>query len=513
MVRGRRARGARTHLGVVDSFCASPKRKDSKLDFSGKLSHSPTNQKQRSVVDEFIKTDNRKTKLNLTMDPFRATSKHQAITEYFQVQDRYQSETKTEDSNLVDSNFRMNDIIGVLSAPKTIDLTVEENSDAETESTLDRNPQNEVALSDDASLDSGVVVECSSIPTVSEDSNASSNECEIEPIISVRTSPRKNPSTLANAHLHRVYRTPHRIGQFPVITTDLSPSRVSNITPNNSNDTTPKKVKPADKSSSETKDMQQNENTVTGIHNSPTSALSQLRIAFPRKNVKSRRRLKSSHTDNTPKVISPSTDTKLGQLNNPPENVANKKNALTNLESNVQTTEKKLTDYFPIRRSIRKTKKTVLEERQRNIEEAIKAEVEEGLEVHNFPGKGRGIVASKFFARGSFVVEYSGDLISMTEARDRELIYARDENTGCYMYYFKHRNKQYCIDATKESGKLGRLVNHSRNGNLLTKTVQIGATPHLVLVAKDDIQPGEEVTYDYGDRSKESLQHHPWLAF
>lgn len=74
---GRRARGARTHLGVVDLFCASPKRKDSKLDFSGKLSHSPTNQKQRSVVDEFIKTDNRKTKLNLTMDPFRATSKYE----------------------------------------------------------------------------------------------------------------------------------------------------------------------------------------------------------------------------------------------------------------------------------------------------------------------------------------------------------------------------------------------------------------------------------------------------
>lgn len=71
----------------------------------------------------------------------------------------------------------------------------------------------------------------------------------------------------------------------------------------------------------------------------------------------------------------------------------------------------------------------------------------------------------------------------------------------------------YSIDATKESGKLGRLVNHSRNGNLLTKTVQIGDTPHLVLIAKDDIQPGEEVTYDYGDRSKESLQHHPWLAF
>lgn len=56
----------------------------------------------------------------------------------------------------------------------------------------------EVILSDDASLDSGVVVEYSHIPVGSEDSNASSNECEPEPITPVRTSPRKNPSTLAN---------------------------------------------------------------------------------------------------------------------------------------------------------------------------------------------------------------------------------------------------------------------------------------------------------------------------
>lgn len=36
--------------------------------------------------------------------------------------------------------------------------------------------------------------------------------------------------------------------------------------------------------------------------------------------------------------------------------------------------------------------------------------------------------------------------------------------------------------------------------------------PRLVLFAKDNIAKGEEVTYDYGDRSKESLIHHPWLA-
>ena len=75
-------------------------------------------------------------------------------------------------------------------------------------------------------------------------------------------------------------------------------------------------------------------------------------------------------------------------------------------------------------------------------------------------------------------------------------------------------NKSFCcsIDATAETGKLGRLVNHSRNGNLMTKTVMVGNRPHLVLIAKDDLSKGVELTYDYGDRSKEALQHHPWLA-
>lgn len=46
----------------------------------------------------------------------------------------------------------------------------------------------------------------------------------------------------------------------------------------------------------------------------------------------------------------------------------------------------------------------------------------------------------------------------------------------------------------------------------MTKTVMIGNRPHLVLIAKDDLPKGVELTYDYGDRSKEALQHHPWLA-
>ncbi|KAH8294205.1 hypothetical protein KR054_009427 [Drosophila jambulina] len=174
---------------------------------------------------------------------------------------------------------------------------------------------------------------------------------------------------------------------------------------------------------------------------------------------------------------------------------------------------REMTDFFPVRRSVRKTKTAVKEEWMRGLEQAVLEERCEGLGVRHFMGKGRGVVAERAFKRNEFVVEYVGDLISIGEASEREKRYALDENAGCYMYYFKHKTQQYCIDATVDTGKLGRLINHSRNGNLMTKVVVIKQRPHLVLLAKDDIEPGEELTYDYGDRSKESLLHHPWLAF
>nr|XP_013189633.1 unnamed protein product [Amyelois transitella] len=171
----------------------------------------------------------------------------------------------------------------------------------------------------------------------------------------------------------------------------------------------------------------------------------------------------------------------------------------------------KLTEYFPVRRSVRKTSKCVMAEKMRDLERAIREQREDGLQVAYFDGKGRGVIATRPFGRGQFVVEYTGELVGVAEAREREHKYAQDPNAGCYMYYFRHGDQQYCIDATAESGRLGRLVNHSRNGNLLTKAVWVDG-PRLVLLAAQDIRPGEELTYDYGDRSKESLQHHPWLA-
>ncbi|PBC31888.1 Histone-lysine N-methyltransferase pr-set7 [Apis cerana cerana] len=191
----------------------------------------------------------------------------------------------------------------------------------------------------------------------------------------------------------------------------------------------------------------------------------------------------------------------------------NQSNAVYALDStNIKSTNHKLTDYFPVRRSVRKSKKAVLEEKQRDMENKVLCQVEEGLEVRHFAGKGRGIVTTREFMKGEFVVEYIGELIDQVTAKKREKIYALDQNTGCYMYYFQHRNHQYCVDATAETNKLGRLVNHSRNGNLIARVIEVESTPHLVLTAKENIPIGVEVTYDYGDRSREAIRHHPWLA-
>lgn len=172
-----------------------------------------------------------------------------------------------------------------------------------------------------------------------------------------------------------------------------------------------------------------------------------------------------------------------------------------------------LTDYFPVRRSCRMSSEDLKNQKIKDTEAAILENREEGLKVVDYEGKGRGVVATKAFRRGDFVVEYYGDLIDKKTAEAREKSYAANPEFGCYMYYFLFRNKTYCVDATAESGRLGRLLNHSKTaGNCATKVMGIGDQPHLILVAARDVDEGEELLYDYGDRSKSSLEAHPWLA-
>ncbi|KAL4646615.1 N-lysine methyltransferase KMT5A isoform X2 [Arapaima gigas] len=176
-----------------------------------------------------------------------------------------------------------------------------------------------------------------------------------------------------------------------------------------------------------------------------------------------------------------------------------------------ETQNKKVTDYYPVRRSSRKSKSELKCKEQQRINHLISNGIEEGMKVKHIEGKGRGVFADKGFHKGEYIVEYHGDLLHIEDAKKREATYAQDPSTGCYMYYFQYLSKTYCVDATKETDRLGRLINHSKNGNCQTKLHNINGKPHLILVASRDIEKGEELLYDYGDRSKASIAAHPWL--
>ncbi|OUC47895.1 SET domain protein [Trichinella nativa] len=195
------------------------------------------------------------------------------------------------------------------------------------------------------------------------------------------------------------------------------------------------------------------------------------------------------------------TSTKIG---NSKKNSTKKKNSCNS---------RQITEFFTVRKSGRKTASELQEEKFDKLKKAILSVCQDGLEVCEFPVKGRGVIATKKFYRDDFVVEYRGELIDINEAQRRERDYQNSSQVGCYMYYFSYKGKRYCVDATPESSHFGRLLNHSaKDPNVKSKIVNIDDNPRIIFVAKRDVEIGEELLYDYGDRRKDAIRAHPWLV-
>ncbi|XP_056441031.1 uncharacterized protein LOC130378166 isoform X3 [Gadus chalcogrammus] len=85
--------------------------------------------------------------------------------------------------------------------------------------------------------------------------------------------------------------------------------------------------------------------------------------------------------------------------------------------------------------------------------------------------------------------------IPVVEAQRRRLIY----HESCTAFMFRWRGKTWCIDAARDDGSLGRLVNDEhRRPNCKMKNIDVNGSPHLCLFALMDIKQGEEISYDYG---------------
>ncbi|XP_058625499.1 uncharacterized protein LOC131536523 [Onychostoma macrolepis] len=111
---------------------------------------------------------------------------------------------------------------------------------------------------------------------------------------------------------------------------------------------------------------------------------------------------------------------------------------------------------------------------------------------------GRGVFSCTEFDKGDFLLEYRGDLISKEEYERRQRIY--HDALKVFMFEFRYNGKLLCVDAARDDGSLGRLVNDDHiNPNSRMRTISVDGKPHLCLFATRSISPGEEITYDYGD--------------
>ncbi|XP_060575813.1 N-lysine methyltransferase KMT5A-like isoform X2 [Ruditapes philippinarum] len=108
---------------------------------------------------------------------------------------------------------------------------------------------------------------------------------------------------------------------------------------------------------------------------------------------------------------------------------------------------------------------------------------------------GFGVFSKTPFEKGDFLLEYAGERISIEEAEVRER-----KNPANMMFYFSYNGKRQCIDASGECSHICQYVNDNHNGNSVMKLRVINKVARLCLFAKKDINYGEEILYDYGDK-------------
>eukprot|EP00741_Cyanophora_paradoxa_P011816 tig00020564_g11420.t1 len=143
-------------------------------------------------------------------------------------------------------------------------------------------------------------------------------------------------------------------------------------------------------------------------------------------------------------------------------------------------------------------------------------------EVFNTGSKGWGIRALEDIPKGTFVVEYSGEICDADEFRFRAIDYQKQADVHFYfmlttpfptphrprwlrgrlaLAYGRTKLMSYTegdekIDASRKSAE-GRFANHSCNPNLEALKWEVCREIRVGLFAKRDIKKGEELTLDY----------------
>ena len=118
--------------------------------------------------------------------------------------------------------------------------------------------------------------------------------------------------------------------------------------------------------------------------------------------------------------------------------------------------------------------------------------------IHN-----RGLFANKRIKENALVVEYIGEKISKKESERRgiERMEEARRDGGGLVYIFE-LNKRFDIDGNVPEND-ARLINHSCSPNCEARVIK----GQIWIVALEDIEPGDELTYDYGYDLEHFLEH------
>ena len=115
----------------------------------------------------------------------------------------------------------------------------------------------------------------------------------------------------------------------------------------------------------------------------------------------------------------------------------------------------------------------------------MKFKLVEGLEVRSSSIEGKGCFATKPFARWHKIAEYAGEIITDAEAFKRAR--GRRHLRICAI------DSRWSLDGGV-GGNASAFINHSCAPTAFMRITY----NHILFIARRDIQPGEEITVDYG---------------
>ena len=111
------------------------------------------------------------------------------------------------------------------------------------------------------------------------------------------------------------------------------------------------------------------------------------------------------------------------------------------------------------------------------------------IQVRRSGVHGKGVFALQHIAAGTRLIEYKGQVITWPEALRRHPHNPDDPN---HTFYF-HIDDKHVIDANVD-GNAARWINHACDPNCRAEETD----GHVFIEAQRDIEPGEELFYDYG---------------